>query len=235
MSSGFFGFFAHTGVMSVLEAEGLQPKRLSGSSAGALVAALWSAGLSTDRMRDELLALERAHFWDPSPGLGVLRGKLFLEKLKTLLPVETFERCRAPVAVSVFDLMGRRTSVINSGAIAPAVVASCAVPLMFHPVWIDRRPYADGGIADRHGLAGMPSGERVLYHHLASRSPWRRPGSPSLALPASPQVTSLVIEQMPRVNPFALQKGRLAFEHAARAARAALSRPVSGGAVRLAG
>ena len=36
MSSGFFGFFAHTGVVEVLDEEGLRPARLYGASAGAL-------------------------------------------------------------------------------------------------------------------------------------------------------------------------------------------------------
>ena len=81
MSSGFFGFFAHAGLVSVLEDAGLLPARLSGSSAGALVAGIWASGVSATRIADELLALERAHFWDPAPGMGLLRGRLFEERL----------------------------------------------------------------------------------------------------------------------------------------------------------
>ncbi|HET9038276.1 MAG TPA: patatin-like phospholipase family protein, partial [Myxococcaceae bacterium] len=77
MSSGFFGFFAHAGVVSVLEEEGLRPARITGSSAGALVGALWGAGVPAARIREELLALRREHFWDLRPGLGLLAGALF--------------------------------------------------------------------------------------------------------------------------------------------------------------
>ena len=35
MSSGFFGFFAHAGVLRALDEASLRPTRLSGSSAGA--------------------------------------------------------------------------------------------------------------------------------------------------------------------------------------------------------
>ena len=45
LSSGFFGFFAHTGVLAALLDAGLVPARVSGSSAGALVGGLWAAGL----------------------------------------------------------------------------------------------------------------------------------------------------------------------------------------------
>ena len=37
MSSGFFGFFAHAGVLAALEEQGLTPRAVAGSSAGALV------------------------------------------------------------------------------------------------------------------------------------------------------------------------------------------------------
>ncbi len=226
LSSGFFGFFAHVGVLSVLEDEGLLPTRLTGSSAGALVAGLWASGLSTASLRNELFGLRREDFWDPRPGLGLLRGQLFRKRLDALLPVRTFGDCRVPVSVSVFDVLSRSTRVITSGEIAPVLQASCAVPFLFHPIWVGGRPLLDGGIADRPGLDGLPAGERVLYHHLASRSPWRRPGSPSLDVPKRQGLTALVIEDLPRVGPFRLEQGPKAFEAARRMAREALSRPI---------
>jgi NTE family protein len=231
LSSGFFGFFAHVGLMTVLEDEGLLPARLAGSSAGALVAGLWASGLDGPRLRDELHALRREHFWDPRPGLGLLRGDLFRERLEGLLEVRTFAGCRAPVAVSVYDALARETRVLASGALAPALQASCAVPLLFQPVWVDGRPLLDGGIADRPGLDGLPPGERVLHHHLASRSPWR--GARSMAVPTRAGLLSLVIDGLPRVGPFRLEQGPRAFAAARRAAQEALGRRVDRGAVQV--
>jgi NTE family protein len=229
LSSGFFGFFAHTGVMSVLEEEGLLPARLSGSSAGALIGGLWAAGLSATRLRDELFALRREHFWDPGPGFGLLRGRLFRERLVDLLPVTTFAACRVPLAISVYDVLSLCTRVIDTGDLASAIQASCAVPLLFHPIWLGGRPLLDGGIADRPGLIGIPPGERVLYHHLASRSPWRL----SVAFPSRADLTALVIADLPRVGPFRLPEGARAFEAARAATLEALDRPIIGGAVRM--
>ena len=120
LSSGFFGFFAHAGVVSVLEAEGLRPARVVGSSAGALVGGLWGAGVPAARLREELLALRRAHFWDPWPGLGLLRGRLFRARLEAMLPVRTFEEAPVPIALSAFDVLGRRTAVLDAGPLAAA-------------------------------------------------------------------------------------------------------------------
>ncbi len=234
MSSGFFGFFAHTGMLTVLEDEGLTPSRLAGSSAGALVAGLWSAGIAPTALRDELLALRREHFWDPGPGLGLLRGKLFRQKLDALLGERsTFAHTRAPLGISVYDVLTRKTRVLTEGDLAPALQASCAVPFLFQPIWVDGRPLLDGGIADRPGVEGLPHGERVFYHHLASRSPWRKVGSASLEIPKRPSLTALVIQDLPRVGPFKLEVGPRAFEAAVRATREALGRPIENGAVRV--
>ena len=235
LSSGFFGFFAHAGVMTVLEDEGLVPTRVSGSSAGALVGGIWAAGASAVTIRDELLRLERKDFWDVRLGPGLLAGKLFRARLEALLPVSTFERCRVPLAVSVFDVLTRKTRVVAEGPLAPAIQASCTVPGLFHPVWHEGRPLLDGGILDRHGLAGMPPGERLLYHHLASRSPWRKANSPSLQVPERSGMTALVIESLPRVGPFRLPEGARAFDIAARATKEALSRPTKGQPIRVQG
>ncbi len=224
MSSGFFGFFAHTGMLVALEAEGLRPTRLSGSSAGALVAGFYAAGLAASEIKRELIKVRRADFWDPAPGLGLLRGELFRKKLDELLPVQRFEECRVPVSLSVFDLGSRTTSVVESGDLASAMQASCALPVLFHPVRREGRLLSDGGIADRPGLLGMHSQERVFYHHLGSRSPWRRAGSASLKIPKREHMMSLQMQDLPRANPFRLHRGVEAMRMAEDLTRRALGR-----------
>lgn len=227
MSSGFFGFFAHAGFMSALEAEGLEPAAILGSSAGALVGGAWAAGLSAREFSRVLLDLRRQDFWDPGPGGGLLRGELFHHILCRILPSRTFAGCRVPVAMSVFHVPSARTRVLRSGDLVRAVRASCAVPFLFHPVAIDGAPHLDGGLFDRPGLRGAQSGERVLYHHLASRSPWRRPGSPALRPPCRTNSVSLVLPDLPRVGPFRLERGAAAFREARERTLRALDAPVS--------
>lgn len=229
LSSGFFGFFAHAGVLAVLEEQGLSPARVLGSSAGALVGGLWAAGVPARRIQEELVRLRRQDFWDAGPGAGLLRGALFQARLAALAPVDTIERCRVPLAVSVFDLLAGRTAVIRGGPLAPALHASCAFPLLFHPVRLDGRLYLDGGVRDRPALAGAAAGERILHHHLTSRSPWRRRGSPALRPPRRPGMRVVAIEGLPRVGPFRLARGVEAMERAADGMRTALARECPGG------
>lgn len=221
MSSGFFGFFAHAGFMTVLEDEGLLPERVSGASAGALVGGLWASGVDAPRMRDELMRLERAHFWDPAPGPGLLRGRLFRRRIEAILPITHFEETRIPVTLSVYDIGRRATRVVRSGLLAPAIQASCAVPLLFRPVMLDGRPSYDGGILDRPGIAGLPPRGRVLFHHLASKSPWRF----ALPIPKRDDMTTVVLPDLPRVGPFRLPAGAKAFDQARTQMKRALNLP----------
>lgn len=232
LSSGFFGFFAHCGLLSVLEDVGLIPARMSGSSAGALIGGFWASGLDTTTMRDFLFDLRKRDFWDPGPGLGLLRGHRFRNLLEHKLPVQDFIECRVPLAISAYDVFSRRTRILDQGLLAPAIQASCCVPFMFHPVWIGRRPLLDGGIRDRPGLAGMPSG-RVLYHHLGSRSPWRRQHGAHTRIPLRANLQTVCIENLVRVGPNHLQTGPQAYAQARAAMVTALDLPLDSAVMRV--
>jgi len=229
MSSGFFSFFAHTGMLASLTKRGLAPSLVAGSSAGALVGGAWAAGLPADALEARLVALRREDFWDPAPGAGLLAGRKFDRILRDLLPITAMVKCRVPVRVSAFDIARRRTTVLHDADLADAIRASCAVPALFHPVWIDRRAYWDGGILDRPGLAGIPSGQRVLFHHIASKSPWRT----RLPVPRRAGMVALVIDGLPRSGPFKLDAGRAALELAREATLRALDAPIVDDVVRL--
>lgn len=233
MSSGFFGFFAHCGMLSVLEEEGLRPSGVTGSSAGALVAGCWASCGTISDLSQRLGTVRRGDFWDPGVGLGLLRGGLFAKELDALLDAKLMEECHVPIHLSIFDITIRKTVVVSKGNLASAIRASCAFPLLFQPVARDGSRFLDGGIGDRSGLAGVPLGTRTLYHHLSSRSPWRRKGSNALKVPRREGITSLVIDGLPRVNPFRLERGKVAFEMAQRATQNALGRPLKNSMVRI--
>lgn len=231
MSAGFFGFFAHSGMLAALEDAGLRPARVSGASAGALVGGLWAAGLDAPALLDELTRLRREDFWDPALGFGLLRGRRFRERLESILPAKDFSECRVPALISVYDVWSRRTEVLSHGELAPAIQASCTLPGLFHPTWYRGRPLLDGGILDRAGLQGVSHGTRVLHHHLASRSPWRRKRSAALLPPKRDGLTAVVISGLPRSGPFRLHHGRAAMELARREMSRALDEPVRDGVV----
>lgn len=211
MSSGFFGFFAHAGMLAALRHEGIEPVAFRGSSAGALVGSFAASGLSDVEIRELLHSVERKDFWDPSPGFGLLKGRYFEDLLQSYLPVATFEACEKPVTISAFDIRSRKTASLRSGPLRSAIRASCAVPFMFHPVRHQERYYLDGGILDRPGLHGAPQNERIFYHHLLSSSKWRRKNEEP---PNGSQMTRLTLHGLTRVAPHKLENGRQAYVQA---------------------
>lgn len=227
LSAGFFGFFAHCGFLSVLESEGLLPDRLSGTSAGALVAAAWASGLDTESLYQLFLSLKRQDFWDPQPGLGLLAGQRFRSLLTEKLPVQSFAQCRVPLSLSSHDLLQRQTQVLQMGDLVPAIYASCAVPWLFHPIWLNQRLLCDGGLSDRPALKGLPGNQRVLLHHLPSRSKWRSWLKQPALIPGRPQLAVVSIDALPSVSPFRLEAGQFAFEIARREMVQALDQPIA--------
>lgn len=173
MSSSFFGTTFHIGVLAALVEAGFPPSAVAGSSAGAIVGALWSAGLSIDELVHSLASFsmsEVMHLARPwrEPG-GVFSSERTREMMHAMLKEhgarERLEDGRVPCHVSAFDAAGLCTRVVSRGDVADALAASMAVPGMFAPFWLNGRPHLDGGVADMPGIAGCDASSRILYHH----------------------------------------------------------------------
>lgn len=229
LSSGYFGFYAHAGFLRALEDRGYWPTSIGGSSAGALVAGLAASGLRGVALEKELNSFRRRDFWDPGVGLGLLRGRKLRDLIGDKLLVDAFERCETPLAVSVFDVMRRRTRILRSGPLAPALQASAALPGLFQPVWLNGRPCLDGGILDRTSLdTAPPTGTRLLFHHLAPSRRWHRKAAPVHHPPTRDGMIRFTIDPLPRLGPFALDRGPEVYALARQKTIEALGQPLNG-------
>jgi NTE family protein len=177
LSSGFFGFYAHVGFMKALDEKKLIPSLLSGSSAGALVAAAVASGNSIKEIVNLFVQFKKTDFWDPKLGFGFIQGQK-IENLLNQHCVSNFSETKIPLRISVFNIKRFKTEVISEGSVARACRASASVPVLFHPVKIGKSYFWDGGVLDRPGHAGpvglkeneMPS----VVHYLHSRDWWGR-------------------------------------------------------------
>jgi NTE family protein len=231
LGAGFFGFFAHTGLLAALEEAGLRPARVVGVSAGALAGGLWASGLSAADLEAELCALRRDDFWDPGlPLFGLLRGRKFGAILGRVLArsgVRRVEDCPLPFAAVVHDVVRRAAVPLERGPLDLAIRASCTVPLMFRPIVEQGRVLVDGGVSDRGGFTALGDARRVLLHWLPSRRRVRlsaaEPVPPSLP---GRQSLVLVTPGLPKVGPFALARGPVALAVTRAHVQAWLAEPV---------
>ena len=155
LSGGSARGFAHIGVIKVLEANGLKPDIIVGSSAGSIVGALYASGLTATELEAAAAQMDRAVFTDfVLPGLGFLPGELGFvrgDKLHRFVDarlkhhhIEDFPIRFAAVAT---ELSTGKPVAFNSGDAGLAVVASSAVPGVISPLYINRKYYGDGQIA----------------------------------------------------------------------------------------
>jgi len=177
LSSGFLAFGRHIGFLDGAAESGLRPARVFGTSSGALVGALHCAGLSPDDMLAEVRRVRPIDrmAWSSTPWRGLFSLQPLIDRLEQLLP-ERFAELRTPLAVGVRRANGR-FHFVDTGPLAPAVAASCAIPVVFRPVslTLDAQPEAcaDGGAVDRIGLShwrGRARRAPEAVVHLVERS-----------------------------------------------------------------
>jgi predicted acylesterase/phospholipase RssA len=81
-----------------------------------------------------------------------------------LLDGVTFEELRLPLRVIASDLIYARHKIFASGPVAPAVLASSAIPGIFPPVQIGESVYVDGGALDNTNLElALSLGARRIF------------------------------------------------------------------------
>jgi predicted acylesterase/phospholipase RssA len=172
LSSGFLAFARHCGFLRAVEESGLEVDGLCGTSSGALVGAMWAAGIAALDIAEKLSS--QRPFTLLRPSFRPWRGLFSLRALQGLaagwLP-PSFADLPYPLAVGVMAADGSGT-LLSEGTLPEAVVASCAVPYLFAPVQVDGVPYRDGGAVDRLALEPWAQlrGERPRVVHLVERS-----------------------------------------------------------------
>ncbi|GMN08417.1 patatin-like phospholipase family protein [Croceitalea sp. MTPC5] len=140
---------AHTGALQALNENDIFPQAVSGSSAGALIGALYCCGYAPK----EILQLSTNHSFLKIFRLGFINKGLteltYLEEfLNVNLKVKTFENLPVSLKVGVTNINTGAFEIIDSGNIVDAVVASCSIPLLFRPKKIGKDIYIDGGVTN---------------------------------------------------------------------------------------
>ncbi len=172
LSSGFLAFARHAGVLRAIERRGDEVTGVCGTSSGALIGALWAAGVSADDIMERVtvqqpMALMRFN-WRIWSGLYSLDA--VIDQLHAWLP-PTFADLPVPFGVGVMDSSGQ-ARLLTSGPLPEAVAASCAIPWLFVPVAIDGESYRDGGAVDRIGLKAWSAwrGDHPTVLHMVDRT-----------------------------------------------------------------
>jgi NTE family protein len=143
--------FAHIGVIKALEAQGIVPDIVVGTSAGSVVGSMYAYGYNGFTLQKMALEMDEASisdwalpFFSKSP--GVLKGEAlqaYVNKTVHGLPIE---KLKIPFGAVATDLKTGQPILFRRGNTGMAVRASSAVPSVFQPVSIGGKTYVDGGL-----------------------------------------------------------------------------------------
>jgi NTE family protein len=138
---------AHLGAIKELEAAGLRPDLIIGCSAGAIVGALYADNPELTGLEETLFKMTRSDMLDTTwfSRLGVVKGNALQRFLKKQLRSKTFDELKIPLIVIATDLFTGETIELSQEDLPLAIGASCAIPGIFHPVFLHDRYLIDGG------------------------------------------------------------------------------------------
>ncbi|MCS0582745.1 patatin-like phospholipase family protein [Massilia pinisoli] len=143
--------FAHIGVIKALEAQGIVPDIVVGTSAGSVVGALYASGYNGFQLQKIALDMDETTISDwaiPffSKSSGVLKGEALQAYVNKAVHNQPIEKLKIPFGAVATDLKTGQPILFRRGNTGMAVRASSSVPGVFQPVVIGGRTYVDGGL-----------------------------------------------------------------------------------------
>jgi NTE family protein len=170
--------FAHIGVIKMLEANGLQPVVVSGTSAGSVVGALYASGMDPFKLQEQAVALDEASIRDVRLfSGGLVQGLKLQDYVNQSVDNRPIERMHKPFAAVATQLETGERTVFIRGNTGQAVRASSSVPGVFEPVTIGRFQYVDGGVVSPVPVdaARQLGADFVIAVDISSKASGRRP------------------------------------------------------------
>jgi len=149
LGSGSSRGFAHIGILRVFEDENIPKVYIAGTSIGAYIGAIYSAG-AIKELEEFILSLDWKklfRYYDLRLSKsGIFSGKKIMELLEMVLDGKNFEELYIPFSCVAVDIKRAKEVVFKSGDILKAIRASLSMPGVFTPVEYGDMLLVDGGI-----------------------------------------------------------------------------------------
>ncbi len=194
----------HLGVLQAFEDHQFTPTAIAGTSMGAAIGALYSAGISP-REIFEYISQKRVISYINIELLrgGVFKLKFLSNALDKFLPHNDFGKLEKKLFVCATNLSKGHYHIFSDGDdLKKAVMASCSMPVLFRPVEINGDKYVDGGLLNNMPVEPLKKiCKEVIGVHVNQLPPDH---DPDTVRTVSASVFNIVIKQnvLPRLRKF---------------------------------
>jgi NTE family protein len=148
LSGGGSKGLAHAGVIKLLEEKNIHPARIAGTSAGAIVGAMYAWGKSPEEILEffkSIYLFHWKHFTFKKAGL--IDSESFKENFHAIFQDSTLAELKIPTLITATDMVRGKLKIFGPETkIIDAVLASSSFPGVMSPYEIKGKPYSDGGI-----------------------------------------------------------------------------------------
>jgi NTE family protein len=143
---------AHIGVLEVLEREGIPIDMIAGTSAGALVGALYAREKDAVLMKKQAMALDWVALTSlvdlTLPKNGFISGNRLTRLLGRFIGEVDFKDLEIPLSCIATDIISGNEVVMQEGSVLEAVRASISIPIIFAVIKNHNRYLVDGGLVN---------------------------------------------------------------------------------------
>ncbi|KEY60797.1 patatin-like phospholipase RssA [Serratia sp. DD3] len=143
--------WAHIGVINALKEQGIEIDIVAGCSVGALVGATFA----THRLDAMETWVRSFSYWDVIKLMdlswqrgGLLRGERVFSTVGKLLKIDDIADCSLKFGAVTTNLSTGRELWMTKGNIHQAIRASCSMPGLLSPVWLDGYWLVDGALVN---------------------------------------------------------------------------------------
>jgi NTE family protein len=148
--------FAHIGILKVFEEEKIPVDLVAGTSIGAIIGAMYCAGVSIDKIENiskntgwnEISNISQAGILKLFIAESLLSSERLEKYLRDNMGNVQFHELKRPFACVATDLITGEKIIMREGDVAVAARASSTIPGIFAPVEYRHRFLIDGGLND---------------------------------------------------------------------------------------
>lgn len=148
LSGGGTKGIAQAGVLQFLEEKNIFPTKIAGTSAGAVVGALYAFGKTPKEIVSFFKSIYLFHWRHFTLSkAGLIDSESFVPYFKAVFQEAEIGDLKIPIQITATDMVSGRLKIFDKKTkIVAAVLASSAFPGILSPYEIDGKVYCDGGI-----------------------------------------------------------------------------------------